>query len=113
MSSSGGNRRKYQRTGLNLVVQHRVDSLEAFTQDRTLNVSPGGMFMRTDKPRPVGSQVYFQVLMHDGTKLLEGLARVVRVVEANEAGVPAGMALEFINLDDESRELLHDIIGKH
>jgi uncharacterized protein (TIGR02266 family) len=94
------------------VVQHRFASFAAFSEDRTLDLSEGGLFLQTNAPRNVGDSVYFQLLLQNGARLVEGLGRVVRVVGPNSAGRPAGMGVAFVNMDELSRELIRQMVHR-
>jgi type IV pilus assembly protein PilZ len=105
-------RRKYPRVPLSLLIQYRFDTLEDFLSEYSTNISIGGMFIRTDKPKDEGTLVYLQFYLRDGAKLIEGLGRVVRV---NPAGDQAevGMGIEFVNFDEESMELIRQIVERN
>ena len=102
-------RRKFPRTPLTLLVQFRFNSIEDFLAEYSLNISPGGIFIRTDQPREEGSVVYLQFSLRDGSRLIEGMGKVVRVNPTAEGGRVAGMGIEFINFDDESMALIQEI----
>ncbi len=102
-------RRKHPRTPLSLLVQYRFNSFEEFLAEYASNISLGGMFIRTSEPREEGAMIYLQFSLKDGSKLIEGLGKVVRV---NPAGVPGrepGMGVEFVNFDAESGALIEEI----
>jgi molecular chaperone DnaK len=101
--------RKHARTELTLLVQYRLNSFEDFLAEYSVNISPGGMFIRTDEPREEGAMIYLQFSLKDGSKLIEGLGRVVRVNQPGEPGRTPGMGVEFVNFDEESMALVHDI----
>jgi uncharacterized protein (TIGR02266 family) len=103
------NRRKHPRTPLSLLVQYRFNSFEDFLAEYSLDISPGGMFIRTDVPNEMGSMIYLQFQLQDGSKLIEGLGRVVWVTEPGTANKVAGMGIEFVNFDDESMTLIQEI----
>lgn len=104
-----GEKRKHPRTPLSLLVQYRVNSFEDFLAEYAVNISPGGMFLRTETPHEEGDVVYLQFSLKDGSPLIEGMGRVVHVNPPGEAGRVAGMGIEFINFDEESMALIHDI----
>jgi molecular chaperone DnaK len=105
-----GNRRRHERTALHLLVQYRFSSLEAFLAEYALNISPGGMFIRTAEPCEEGAVVYLQFSLTDGSRLIEGMGRVVRVNPApGSEDHPAGMGVEFVNFDEDSMALIEDI----
>ncbi len=101
-------RRIHPRVPLDMLVQFRVNDMEEFLRDYAVNLSLGGMFIRSDDPRPEGSMIYLQFRLADGGKLIEGLGKVVHVNPPDHP-VP-GMGVEFVNLDSASRELIDRII---
>ena len=103
----GDNRRRYPRSALSILVQYRFNSFEDFLAEYSTNISVGGIFIRTEDPREEGSIVYLQFSLTDGSRLIEGMGKVVRV---NPPGSHAtGMGVEFINFDEESMALINDI----
>ena len=101
--------RRFPRVALDLLVQYRVDSFEDFLAEYATNLSMGGLFIETDEPRPVGTLVYFQFALRDGTRLIEGLGRIVRV---NPPGRPRpGMGIEFTSLDEDSKALIQLVVS--
>jgi type IV pilus assembly protein PilZ len=108
-------RRKYPRVPLSLLIQYRFDTLEDFLSEYSTDISIGGMFIRTDKPKDEGTLVYLQFYLRDGAKLIEGLGRVVRVNPSDSPGDQAasGMGIEFVNFDEESMELVRQIVERN
>ena len=103
----GAEKRKYPRAPLNVLVQFRFDTFDEFLAEYSLNISPGGIFIKTEHPREEGSVIYLQFALRDGSKLIEGMGKVVRV---NPPGSQAaGMGVEFLNFDDESMALIEEI----
>ena len=110
--TGGQERRRYPRAPLSLLIQFRFDTLEEFLSEYSTDISLGGMFIRTEDLREEGALVYLQFYLRDGAKLIEGLGRVVRV---NRPGgpAPAGMGIEFVNFDEESMELIRQIVERN
>lgn len=104
-----GNRRRHPRTPLSLLVQYRFNSFEDFLAEYSVDLSPGGMFIRTAEPREMGSMIYLQFQLKDGSKLIEGLGKVVWVNPPGTVGRAAGMGIEFVNFDEESMALIEEI----
>lgn len=102
-------RRKHPRTPLSLLVQFRFNTFEDFLAEYSVNLSPGGIFIRTNEPREEGSIIYLQFSLKDGSRLIEGMGKVVRVNPEGESGRVAGMGIEFLNFDDESMQLINEI----
>lgn len=105
------NRRKHPRVTLNLLVQFRLKDYEQFVSDYAADLSLGGMFIRTDEPKPEGSLLYFQFTTEDKGPLIEGLARVVRVIE-KDGEQPAGMGLEFVNMEESSLGVIQRVVDE-
>lgn len=106
----GAEKRRSARAELRILVQFRFNTFEDFLAEYSVDVSVGGIFLRTDNPRPEGAMIYLQFALRDGQKLIEGLGKVVRV---NPPGGPrpAGMGVEFVNLDAESQALIEEIVA--
>ncbi|MBL8957128.1 MAG: TIGR02266 family protein [Myxococcaceae bacterium] len=97
---------------MSLLVQYRFNSFEDFLAEYSVNISPGGMFIRTDKPLEEGSMVYLQFSLKDGSRLIEGMGRVVRVNPPGVKDRVAGMGIEFVNFDEESMQLINEICAQ-
>lgn len=111
--SDGAEKRRHPRTPLNVLVQFRFDTFDEFLAEYSLNISPGGIFIRTDAPREEGAVIYLQFTLRDGSKLIEGMGRVVRVnPPGGDAKHPVGMGIEFTNFDEESMALIAEICAQ-
>lgn len=108
-SGDDADRRRHPRTALSILVQYRFNSFEEFLAEYSVNISPGGMYIQTLHPQEEGSMIYVQFSLKDGSRLIEGMGRVVRVNEPGTAGVEPGMGVEFVNFDDESMALVQEI----
>ena len=106
-------RRRYKRKNLELLVQNRFESFDSFMQEHSSNISAGGMFVRTNNPKEVGSTVYLRFTLKDGLPLIEGIAKVVRVNRLGEKDKIPGMGLEFVALEEDSRELIDAIVQEN
>lgn len=103
----GDDRRRYPRTSLSILVQYRFNTFEDFLAEYSANISIGGIFIRTEFPKEEGAIVYLQFSLQDGSRLIEGMGKVVRVNPPGSRHV--GMGVEFMNFDEESMALIHDI----
>jgi len=109
---SGAEKRRHPRTALNVLVQFRFATFDEFLAEYSVNISPGGIFIRTDSPREEGAVIYLQFTLRDGSKLIEGMGKVVRVNPPGDAKRPAGMGIEFMNFDEESMALIAEICAQ-
>ena len=104
----GRERRVHPRAPLNMLVQFRLPDMDAFIREYSANISIGGMFIRTQEPRSEGARLYFQFRVPDDGSVFEGLGKVVHI---NPPDHPTpGMGIEFINLEENSRRVLDEII---
>ena len=109
---SGAERRRYKRVPLNLLVQHRFESLDSFLEEVASDISVGGLFLKTENPKAVGTTVYLRFALSDGLPLIEGIGEVVWCHDKPESDSSRGMGIEFVSLDEESRKLIESIVGE-
>lgn len=86
----------------------------SFLRSYMLNVSKGGLFIKTANPLPLESKVMLQVIMPGDTEkiIIEGI-----VVWANPANAknsfPSGMGIKFNKMDLEQREKIEKFVEEH
>lgn len=103
-------RRIHDRTRLNMLVQFRPHDMDEFMREYAVNISAGGMFIRSQASHPVGAMIYLQFRLADGSALIEGLGCVVHVNPPDH--IAPGMGVEFVNMDERSRRLIEQIVGE-
>jgi uncharacterized protein (TIGR02266 family) len=108
IAEGGDSGRGAPRVPVSMLVQYRFATLEDFAAEYAVDLSTTGIFVRTDDPRKVGSMVYLQITLKDGSKLIEGFGRVARV--GMDTRGQAGMGIQFINFDEESMALIEKIV---
>lgn len=90
------------------------DKFSTFLDRYAARLSLGGLFLETSEPRPVGSEVAFEIRLDDGYRLIRGSGRVEWVrVRPLGSERPAGMAVRFEALDEASRDLVLKILEEH
>ena len=104
----GHERRKDARIPISAVVNYRFNTFSEFSAEHASNLSLGGMFIRAVKPPPLGSLVFLQFVLQNGTGLIEGVAEVVRVVE-EDGSEPRGFGVKFRELSPESRNVIRGV----
>lgn len=105
---SGRERRAASRAGLAVPVRLRYESVLDFVETQSMNISRTGMFIVTETPAPLGSQIAFEFSLADGFVLLRGLAEVVRVASG---GIVEGMGVRFLDLDDATQAVIERIVA--
>ena len=105
-------RRIFTRIPLSLEVTIRLDDINSFVSEYTSDLSVGGMFIKTRKPRKLGTEVNISINLQNGQNLIEATGRVVRVVLPGDAytGAHPGMAIQFTDLSPNSRAVIEQYV---
>jgi uncharacterized protein (TIGR02266 family) len=108
------NTRQAKRTPVTLKIKFKSATLEQFIERYAVDVSHGGIFIRTKEPLPVGTQMRFEFQLRDATPLITGEGTVVWTRENDPArpGVAPGMGVRFDRLGDGSQEVLDKILAQ-
>jgi type IV pilus assembly protein PilZ len=104
---AGDDRRRTERTRLLVRVEYAtVDEMfSEFTQD----INEGGLFIETEKPQDVGSEVSLRFNLPGSSDALQTTGRVVWVRSAG-GNSPPGMGIEFDELTQEDRDRINEMI---
>ena len=105
MKYSGSERRQFPRTLISLQVRYR--SLDTFFYDYAMNISHGGIFIKTRKPLARGAEVELEFEVPGASRKISTRGQVVRVIFPGEDEMePAGMGIEFEPLAAEDEALI-------
>ena len=108
----GEEKRKSPRVETNIEIMFRETG--SLIKSYMLNVSKGGVFIKTSNPLPIDSPVIIQMQMPDDqeTMEIEGC-----VVWSNPMGAknsfPTGMGIQFVNMKTEHEEKISAFVKKH
>ena len=106
---SRSERRRAEREDLKIPVDY--SAVDAFFSEFTTNVNEGGMFIATETPSPLGSEVALEFR-------LPGLDRPVNVsgrvawISDGKGESPVGMGIEFRELIPEVRTTINDLVRR-
>ncbi|MCP3139372.1 TIGR02266 family protein [Pyxidicoccus sp. QH1ED-7-1] len=103
-------RRTTDRKAVGLLVKLKHETVGSFAEEFATNLSPGGMFVRSRTPQPVGTPVKFEVQIAGGVRVLRGAATVRWVRDVGDPAGPPGMGLQFDELDPASRALVDKML---
>ena len=106
---------KDTRGPVNLRIKFRSESLQQFIERYGVDVSRGGIFIRTREPLPVGTRLKLDFQLVDTAPLFQGDGTVVWIREhdASRAGVTPGMGVRFDRLTHrEPDDAGHDPRGE-
>ena len=91
-------------------------SVDEFVERFAVNMSRGGLFIRTREPRPVGTLLALELRLSSGETVIRGLG-VVRWIQSAEATPAAhpppspGMGIQFTELDEASRAVVERMVA--
>ncbi len=97
---------RHQRTEFGAKIRLRVAGESDLAERYAPNMGAGGMFVRDDRPPPVGTRILIEFILPDDSTLCRIEGKVVRAKPAVTPGEPtAGMGIEFVQLDERARLL--------
>src|ERR1700759_1014293 len=102
------------RTPITLKIKFKSSNLDQFIERYSVDVSRGGIFIRTKEPLPVGTQLRFEFQLQDASSLIAGDGTVVWIREHDPArqGVAPGMGVRFDKLAADSQKVLDKILSE-
>jgi uncharacterized protein (TIGR02266 family) len=105
---------KEPRGPVSLRIKFRSASLDQFIERYAVDVSRGGIFIRTREPLAVGTQLRFDFQLQDAAPLLAGDGTIVWIRENDptRAGVTPGMGVRFDKLTPASQPILEKILAE-
>jgi uncharacterized protein (TIGR02266 family) len=105
---------KEPRGPINLRIKFRSANLDQFIERYAVDVSRGGIFIRTREPLPVGTRLKLEFQLLDATPLLAGEGTVVwiRGPDPMRVSVTPGMGVRFDKLTPESQPTLEKILAE-
>lgn len=114
MGGPGDDKRSDERMPVGFAVRLAYGTVDEFVEKFAVNVSRGGVFIRTREPKPVGTNVVFELRLQTGEPVIRGRG-VVRWVQAGGGAAhppqPPGMGVQFTDLDEGSRAVVERILA--
>lgn len=102
-------RRRAQRAPITVRIEY--STVDALFSDFARNINEGGIFVETDEPIPIDEKVELKFRLPGSTELVHTRGRVVRAQPATPSS-PAGIAIEFEELDDDAREVINAAVRR-
>ncbi|MEE2787173.1 MAG: TIGR02266 family protein [Myxococcota bacterium] len=100
-------KRKTPRVPVEIRVEY--ERFNRFVSEYTRDISRGGMFIRSESPLEVGSEVYLTLSFPHHNDDITLLAKVVHVVLAQNSAEP-GMGVRFNFMDSDESRALHRLV---
>src|SRR5262249_61525976 len=106
--------RKEKRSPVTLKIKFKSATLEQFIERYSVDVSQGGIFIRTKDPLAVGTQLRFEFQLQDASPLISGDGTVVwtREFDPSQVGIAPGMGVRFDRLALGSQAGLDPILSR-
>ncbi len=92
-----------------LVVRVQYSTVDELFSEFTSDINDGGLFIETDSPQPLGTEVSMRFDLPGQNDPLVTVGRVVRVSDGGRND-PPGMGVEFEALDGEASSVINDLI---
>ena len=108
------NTRTEKRTPVTLKIKFKSETIEQFIERYAVDVSKGGIFVRTKDPLAVGTAMKFEFQLKDTTPLIGGEGTVVwtRENDPTRPNIAPGMGVRFDRLSDGSQTVLDRILSE-
>jgi uncharacterized protein (TIGR02266 family) len=108
------NTRQGKRTPVTLKIKFKSETLEQFIERYAVDVSQGGIFIRTKEPLSVGTQMKFEFQLRDASPLIAGEGTVVwtRENDPSRPAIAPGMGVRFDRLAEGSQQVLEKILAE-
>ena len=102
-------RRKSERANLVVrVVYHTIDELFS---EFARNINEGGLFVETETPHTVGTEVSLQFKIPGSDEPLHVIGRVAHTTSGGP-GEPPGIGIEFDDLDSQARQRINQLVRR-
>ena len=105
--ATGAERRRNERA--DLVVRIDYSTVDEMFSEFTRDINEGGVFIETEKPQALGTEVTMHFNLPGGQERIETVGRVVRV-SGSEGGRIPGMGIEFDELAERDRLTIDRIV---
>lgn len=100
---------------LTMTVRYKSATVDEFIEQYSLDISRGGIFIKTSSPFAPGTLLKFEIRIAEDRTVLQGVGRVVWKRDSADAAAsrPAGMGVKFIKIDEASKQVIEDLVSRH
>lgn len=107
MAIDNVDRRGYRRHAVRLLIDY--ETKDSFRSDYTADISGGGLFIQTQLPLPVGTEMELKIAFPRIPRLIEVKGAVVWINEHPADDKPPGMGIKFIDLKAEDARFIDNL----
>jgi len=109
---AGNKSRKNPRAAVSLVARYRSPTAFEFLEEECVDLSSGGMFIKSKAPAPAGTLLKLECDIDHGEGTMRAVARVVWLRERETHDEPQGMGVKFVKLEPGGRELIAQLLER-
>ena len=110
-SKSGVEKREHARARLKVEVTYKT--ADVFTSNLSINISTGGIFIKTPKPPPMGTMLDLEFSLPDQHKTIKADGKIVWVQHPSaKSSMPAGMGIKFRQISAEDLQEISEYVKK-
>ena len=109
---AGNKSRKNPRAHVALVARYRSPTAFEFVEEECVDLSSGGMFIKSKAPAPAGTLLKLECDLDGGAATMRAVARVVWLREKDNGDEPRGMGVKFVKLEPGGRELIAQVLER-
>ena len=98
-----------------IVIRVNYQSVDSLFSEFARNINDGGIFVETETPQPVGTNVELEFKLPGADQPIEVVGNVVRSISAadlTDSDATPGMGIEFENLGSDVRQQINEIVKK-
>jgi uncharacterized protein (TIGR02266 family) len=109
---TANDKRANRRVPVALRIRLRYQQVDQFISKFAVNISRGGMFLASRNPKPIGTELQFEMRLVDNSPLIAGVGEVrwISEYDKDRPAAPHGMGIRFLDLNPESRVLIERIV---
>src|SRR5579859_7658010 len=98
---------------VSLNVRYKSATVDEFIENHGVDVSRGGIYIKTASPFPPGTLLKFEIRLASDQAVIAGVGRVVWKRDPTQAKGerPAGMGVKFIKIDDPSKAVIDRLVN--
>lgn len=109
---SGSEKRIFPRRVLRSQVVFEDEQQEGFIYFYSTDISLGGIFLESDIPLNLNTQVSLSFSLQNGTAPIHALGKVVRVERTPDDSLPVvGMGLQFSKISEADKKMIQTYIS--
>lgn len=106
--------RRDDRVPIGLPIRLRIRDIETFTEEYSIDLSAGGIFVEMEDPPAVGKRVHLEFYLEAVGKSVWATGEVARCnPEVGPGGAAMGAGIEFVDLDEAGRRFIQLVVDKY